>query len=177
MHKSTLAAALALLATGASAAAAADKPPPASPLISRLDACRAISDSAQRLACFDRETATLVTAVKSGSVAVVDRAQVREARRSLFGFGMPRLPFFSGDTSAADTPDQIQSTIRSVEEIGRGRYRMVLKDHGAVWETTESPMRLNAPRPGDRIVIKRGMMGAYFLRIDGQIGVKGRRVG
>ncbi len=176
MHKMMIAAVL--LIAGAGTAAAKDKaPPPPSPLVGQLERCRAIADDTQRLACFDKESATLVAAVKGGQVAVVDQSAVRETRRSLFGFQIPKLPFFSGDDSADAVPDQIESTVKSVEEIGRGRYRIVIADHDAVWETIDSPMRLNAPRKGDKIVIKRGLIGAYFLRIDGQVGVKGRRVG
>lgn len=176
MNKSMIAAALIVAGTGL--AFAKDKqPPPPSALVGQIERCRAIADDAQRLACFDRESATLVEAVKGGKVAVVDQAAVRETRRSLFGFQVPKLPFFSGDDSADAVPDQIESTIKSVEEIGRGRYRIVIADHDAVWETIDNPMRLNAPRRGDKIVIKRGLIGAYFLRIGGQVGVKGRRVG
>lgn len=167
----------ALVLVIASSAAAADKSPPAaSPMVAKLEGCRAIKDDAQRLACFDRESAILVAAVTSGSVAVVDQGQLRAARRSLFGFQLPRLPFFSGDKSADDVTDQIESKVRSVEDMGRGRYRVTLADNGAVWETIDTPMRLLEPRPGDRIIIKRGALGAYFLRIGGQLGVKGRRI-
>ena len=160
----------------AGTAVAADKtPPPVSPLVAKLCSCRAIQDDAQRLACFDRESASLVTAVTSGNVAVVDQGQLRAARRSLFGFQLPRLPFFSGDKSADDLPDQIESSIKAVEVMGRGRYRMTITD-GAVWENIDSPMRLAEPEPGHKIVIKKGAIGSYFLRINGQIGVKGHRI-
>ncbi len=160
----------------AGAASAADPSATAvSPLVAKLAECRSIGDDAQRLACFDRESAALVSAVSSGNVAVVDQGQLRAARRSLFGFQLPKLPFFSGDKSADDVPNQIDTTIRTAEDIGRGRYRVTLAD-GAVWETTDSPMRLTAPRAGNKIVIKKASLGSYFLRIDGQVGVKGRRI-
>ncbi|MDQ3471284.1 MAG: hypothetical protein M3428_02715 [Pseudomonadota bacterium] len=165
------------IAASASLAAAADvQRPSASPLVSSVEACRAIRDNAQRLACFDRETARLVSAVRGGAVTVLDKAEVRQARRSLFGLPLPKLPFFSGDRSADDAPVEIQSTIKSVQGIGRGRYRMVIADHNAVWETIDNPTRLHPPQAGDKIVIRRGMLGSYFLRIAGQIGIKGRRV-
>lgn len=165
---------LALAVTGA--AAAADKSPLAvSPLVAKLEGCRGITDNVQRLACFDRESAALASAVRSGNVAVVDQGEMRAARRSLFGFQLPKLPFFSGDKSADYVPDQIETTIRSVQDSGRGRYRLTLAD-GAVWETIESPMRLTEPRTGNKIVIKKAALGSYFLRIDGQTGIKGRRL-
>lgn len=169
--------AAAIAVSTSTAAAANAPPPPGSRLVSSLEACRAVTDDAQRLACFDRETARLVSAVKGGDIAVLDKAEVRRARRSLFGLPLPKLPFFSGDESAGDAPDEIESTIKSVQPIGRGRYRMVLADHNAVWETIDNPMRLHPPRAGDKIFIRRGLLGSYFLRIGGQIGIKGRRVG
>lgn len=144
--------------------------------LNAIDACRSIASDTARLACFDREAAALLAATKSGQVSVVDRADMRAARRSLFGFSLPKLPFFSGDQSAEDSVDQLESTIRSVQPLEDGRYRLILTDDNAVWETTESPMRLNPPRRGDKIVIRKASLGSYFLRIGGQIGVKGQRV-
>jgi len=141
-----------------------------------IDACRAIAADPARLACFDREAAALLAATESGQVSVVDRADMRAARRSLFGFALPRLPFFSGDRSAEDAIDQLESTIRSVQPLENGRYRMTLTADNAVWETTEATMRLRSPRSGDKIVIKKAALGSYFLRIGGQVGIKGQRV-
>jgi len=163
-------------ATGLAATAAAAKaPPPTSPYINALDQCRQIADSAQRLACYDRTAPALITASKNGEVNIVDRGQLRQARRSLFGFSMPKLPFFSGDQSAADTPDQIDTTIKSARDLGYGKYRIVVIEGDAVWETTEESN--HQPRSGEKISIRRGPLGSYFLRIDGNSGVKGRRVG
>jgi len=165
-------AAVGLLAGPANAAKA---PPPMSPYINALDQCRQIADSAQRLACYDRAVPPLVTASRSGEINVVDRGQLREARRSLFGFSMPKLPFFSGDQSAGDTPDQIETTIRSVGDLGYGKYRLIVAEGNGVWETSEETNR--EPRSGQRIIIRRAPLGSYFLRIDGNTGIKGRRVG
>lgn len=163
-----------LMASGASAAKA---PPPMSPYVNALEQCRQIADSTARLACYDRTAPSLITAARSGEINVVDRGQMREARRSLFGFSMPKLPFFSGDQSAGDAPSEIQTTITSAREIEYGKYRITIADGGAVWETTEDSIGLHAPRAGQKITIRQGTMGSYFLRIDGQRSVKGRRVG
>ena len=168
---------LAAIAALVSASAAAKTPPPMSPYINALDQCRQIVDSAQRLACYDRTAGALVTASRSGEINVVDRGQLRQARRSLFGFSMPKLPFFAGDQSTGDTPDEIQSTIKSARDLGYGKYRIVITDGDAVWETTEESMSLGEPRSGQKITIRRGPLGSFFLRINGERGVKGRRVG
>ena len=52
---------------------------------------------------------------------------------------MPKLPFFAGDQSAGDTPDQIETTIKSVRD-GYGKYQINVADGNAVWETTEESM-------------------------------------
>ena len=149
---------------------------PPSRHLAAIEACRSLTPDSTRLACFDREAAALLNATGSGQLSVVDRSDMKAARRSMFGFSLPKLPFFSGDSSADDTVEQLESTIRSVQPIDNGRYRLALTDNDAVWETTESPMRLNMPRRGDKIVIRKAALGSYFLRIGGQSGVKGQRV-
>lgn len=166
---------LAAIGLVATAATAAKAPQAISPYVNALEQCRQITDSAQRLACYDRAAPALITASRSGEINVVDRGQLRQARRSLFGFSMPKLPFFSGDQSSSDTPDQIETTVKSAWDLGYGKYRIKVTEGDAVWETTEETS--HEPRPGQKIVIRRGTMGSYFLRIDGNVGVKGRRVG
>src|SRR5687767_11856726 len=153
------------------------KPPPQSPLVTAIDQCRTIKDGAQRLACFDRTSAALVEAAGSGQVSVVDRGELRQVRRALFGFSMPKLPFFAGDESAADVPSELETTIKAAGSIGHGKFRIILDETSGVWETLESSISLRDPKAGQKILIKRGPMGSYFLRINGQRGVKGKRVG
>jgi len=107
---------------------------------------------------------------------VVDKAEVRKARRSLFGFSLPRLPFFAGDDSADDQPDEMEATIAGARGIGYGKWMLEL-DTGAKWQTTESARFQKDPRPGDKIKIKKGVMGSYFLSIDGRRGLRGMRIG
>jgi len=167
-----------LLAIAAlSAAAVAKDPPKASPLVGSLQACRAISDPTQRLACYDKEAGALLDATQKGEVAVVDKSEVRQARKSLFGFSVPKIPFFSGDDTADAVSDTLESTITSASGIGYGKFRMVIAEGNAVWETTESYSTMHEPRAGDKIVIKRGTLGGYLLKIGSNRGLKGKRVG
>ncbi len=160
--------------------AVAQSSPTPRPLESRhltsIEACRAIGADSARLACFDREAAALLAASRSGELSVVNRADMRTARRSLFGFALPKLPFFAGDKSADEVPDVLESTVGSARAIANGRYRVQIAAGDAVWETTEASTRLSAPRAGEKIVISKGALGSYFLRFNGQNGVKGRRI-
>lgn len=155
----------------------AKDPPKQSPLIGALEACRAIADPTQRLACYDKEAGALLTAAQTGEVAVVDKAEARRARKSLFGFAMPNLPFFSGDESADEVSDTLESTVTKANGIGYGKFRITIAEGNAVWETTETYATMREPRSGDKISIKRGPLGSYMLRIGKNRGVKGRRVG
>jgi hypothetical protein len=168
---------LGVAAALATVPAAAKAPSPISPYVNALDQCRLVADPMQRLACYDKAAGALVTASRSGDINIVDRGELRQARRSLFGFSMPKLPFFAGDESSKDTPDTIETTIKAAGDIGYGRYRIILTEGNAAWETTESSMSLREPRSGQKISITRGPMGSYFLHINGQRGIKGRRVG
>ena len=179
LGKSTTLLGAILLAAGATAAAQSGRPgssPPQSRHLGAIEACRAIQGDSARLACYDREAGALVSASRSGELSVVNRADMRNARRSLFGFALPKLPFFAGDKSADEVPDTLDSTIVSAHSIANDRYRIKIAAGDAVWETTESPLNLSTPRAGEKIVISKAALGSYFLRINGQIGVKGRRI-
>jgi hypothetical protein len=167
---------IAALMTVAVAAAAKEKPAP-SPLVSAIDRCRQIADPMQRLACYDAAAGALVQATNSGAVAVVDENEVKKVRHSLFGFSLPKIPFFSGDTTANEAQDKIDSTITKVTALNNGYYQLVIADNNAVWVTTDDSVSFYPPKPGQKIEIIRGALGNYFLRINGQVGVRGKRVG
>ncbi|MFL6739559.1 MAG: hypothetical protein ACJ8E4_06075 [Sphingomicrobium sp.] len=155
----------------------AKEPPKTSPLVGALQTCRALADPTQRLACYDKEAGALLDAAQKGDVAVVDKSEVRQARKSLFGFAMPKVPFFSGDDTADAVSDTLETTVKSASGIGYGKFRIIVAEGDAVWETTETYGTMRDPRAGDKILIKRGPLGSYMLRIGSNRGVKGRRVG
>jgi hypothetical protein len=157
-------------------AASVAKDPPPSPMLGELQGCRAVTDPTQRLACFDSVSEKLVTAAGKGDVVLVDRGQMREARRGLFGFSMPKLPFFSGDRSMEDEQDELETTIVTARGLGYGKWQFRIAEGNALWETTEASSKLY-PRSGDKILIKRGALGSYLLKINNSRGVKAKRVG
>jgi len=166
-----------MMAAAAAVAAPAHNIAPSSQLITAVQACQNIKEDAARLQCYDRSVSALATANARGDVAVVDKQQMREARRSLFGFSVPKIPFFSGDDTADSVSDTLETTIKSASGIGYGKFRIVVAEGDAVWETTETYGTMHDPRAGEKIVIKRGPLGSYLLRIGSNRGVKGKRVG
>lgn len=149
------------------------KEAPPSPIVDALSGCRTIADNAARLACYDRAAARFAEAVGKGEVIVMDQQEVRQTRRSLFGFQLPRIALFRGD----DGPDQSEITakIASASGLGYDKYRLRLED-GAVWETTEGSSAVTPPRSGQNVTIKRGVMGSYMMKINGQRALRAKRV-
>jgi len=142
-------------------------------LIQGLSACRGIADEKARLDCYDQASARLAEAVEKKELVVLDQQEIRETRRSLFGFSVPNIPLFRGEGGGDN--GQLETVIAGAAPLGGGKWRIRLED-GATWETNESWLGLSDPRPGHKIVIKRGTLGNYFLRINGQRGIRGRRV-
>lgn len=145
-----------------------------------LRACRAISVDAERLACFDRVAASLVTAADEGDLSVVNREEVRKTRRTLFGFALPDLGIFgrsdkAREKDAADEVEVLNTTVASARTTADGLE--VTTAEGAIWLIGSPPRRLMTPRAGQSIELRRGSLTSYFMRINGQGGVKARRIG
>lgn len=133
--------------------------------------CRAIQDSAARLACYDRGVAALETAQKSNELYVADKAAMKEARRGLFGFSLPKLKIF-GDESLGDL-DELETTVAAVGSGQRGLV-FTLPD-GARWAQTDKRY-MDKPKIGARIKIQKGVLGSYMASINGKPGFRVERI-
>ena len=96
----------------------------------QLIACRTIADSAQRLACYDREAAAVDKAIASRDLVVIDKARATAAKRSLFGFSIPNFGGLFG--GGENDVKQIESTIATVGHNPEGGWLLKLAD-GSVW--------------------------------------------
>ena len=139
--------------------------------------CRAIAEAAARLQCFDTAAAALEQATERRDVVVVDRAQVRESRRRLFGLALPRLPIFGGGDDNRPDPeeiDHIDSTVTSASQDGYGHWSVRLQD-GSLWVQTDNNVLALRPRPGQPVVVQRAALGGYMMRVNRQPGIRVRR--
>ncbi|CAN5144201.1 hypothetical protein BH09PSE3_BH09PSE3_27850 [soil metagenome] len=144
-----------------------------------LQQCRALTDGPARLKCFDKAVDDLTLSTASGETVVVDREQIRTARKGLFGFVMPRIPFLTGhEGNAEDIVDEarLETTVVSSRAVGNGKYRFAVKS-GGIWETTETSMTFEQPEPSQAIILERGSLGGYFVRIGKGRRVSAKRVG
>ncbi len=170
---------LSLAPMAAGTAAAADKQSRArAAAIDKLATCKAIREDAARLACYDREASSLVAAADKGEISVVDREQAKSMRRSLFGFSLPKLGLFGGGDNDVSDQDvaKLDSTITTLTALPRGRWQFSIAEGGARWQPLEAPTRLIDPRVGQKVQIERAALGSYWVRFNGQNGVKGQRV-
>ncbi|PTQ13056.1 hypothetical protein CLG96_02640 [Sphingomonas oleivorans] len=159
--------------TAATSAAA-----PKASALTALTNCRAIAENEARLACYDAAAAELDTAANKKDILVLDREDVRETRRSLFGFALPRVPLFGArddNEEKVEDIEEITAKIRGARSLGYGKWQIVLED-GATWSTTEAVAR-REPKGGSTVVIRRKSMGSYMMKIDGDQGVRAKRDG
>ena len=165
----------AFAATFATAAQARSTPDTGTPqAVQSLLACQSIADAGQRLSCFDKAAQGLAQAMSKKEVVVIDKARANEAKRSLFGFSVPNFGalFGGGD----DAVNQIESTVSGAFENGYEGWTIKLAD-GSTWQQTDGASVALPPRKGDKVTVKRGTMGSYFLKIGSQPGIRAKRVG
>ncbi len=149
----------------AAGAAAAERPADRAQVFKALVDCRAITDSAARLACYDKAAAEIDKAEASGDIVVVDRQQARAARRQAFGFNLPTLSIFD-KAATREELDVIDAKVASAGHGADGRWVITMED-GAVWREIGDQEPNLDPRPGKAARISRGSMGSYFVKIGG----------
>lgn len=136
-------------------------------------ACRALGDSTARLQCFDAASKALEEATESRQIVILDRSEVRKTKRSLFGFALPKIPFFNETNDEQDEEfKQIEGELAGVQAIGNGRYQFTVKDAGT-WQTTETSWTIL--KNGQKFKIKRGAVGSYMMVLN-NIGIRVKRV-
>lgn len=179
----TIVAAAAAVLTAMPALAAEPTPQAPPPAVAAIFACRDIRADAERLACFDRAAGALDSATKTREVVVLDRAEIRRTRKSLFGFTLPRIGLFGGGksdpTRAPREVDEeeinaIDAIVAGVSNLPNGRYAIMLEE-GGTWRTTEGWSGAVFPRRGQKVHIQRGPLGSYMLKVQGGRAIRAER--
>ena len=171
LRTTSLALAAAILATATAAARPApdDRTPPA--VMQSMLGCRALTDSAARLACYDKAAATIAQAISAKELVMIDKAKATEVKRSLFGYSAPD---FAGLLGGGEVK-QVEGVVTSAFTNRDGGWTIKLAD-GSTWtQNDDTPIAL-PPRKGDKVTIRRGTLNSYFLRIGNQPGVKAHRI-
>jgi len=142
--------------------------------------CRSIADAAARLQCYDAAATALAEATERRDIVVVDRNQVRETRRRLFGFALPNIRLFghldNGGEEDADEIRELHGVVASATNGQGGRWVITLEDGGTWTQVDDLPIAV-WPRRGTEVGIRRGIVGNYFMQVGGQPAVRVRRTG
>jgi hypothetical protein len=142
-------------------------------LLKGLADCRAVTEATARLACFDQMASRLIAAEQAGDVVVVDRSDVRAARRQAFGFSLPSMDVFArGDR---DAPlERVQLVLARATRLQDGKW-LLRTQEGQVWRQIDDKKLSNSPRPGSKAEVRNAAMGSFFMNIDGQRAIRVRR--
>ncbi|KUR72240.1 hypothetical protein AQZ52_02860 [Novosphingobium fuchskuhlense] len=133
------------------------------PVFEAVVNCRTLTSDSERLACYDRSVAALAAARDKADIVVADRATIRETKKGLFGFTLPKLKLFGAAENDGDDVKEIESTITAVRRTADGLAIFTLAD-GARWKQTDGGATF--AKPGIGIRIKRGTLGSYLASID-----------
>jgi hypothetical protein len=163
----------ALLVASALAADKTEKKVPRAEVLQKLIDCRSIHDSAERLACFEIQTANIDNAEANRDLVIIDRDQATKARKE--SFGLPARPLVVGTAPAlGEGVTDMTSKIRTAKLLNSNRWLFVLED-GARWYQAESKL-LRDPKPGQSIRIRKASLGGFLANIDGQTATRVRRL-
>jgi hypothetical protein len=154
-------------------AAAAKQPAATAPAVQAVLACRSLTDDTQRLACFDRATAAMGDAEAKGDLLTLDREQRRTVRRQAFGLPLPALDLFNKGEKPEEV-DRLTATVAAASQNPYGKW-VIRLDDGAVWRQIDDNEPVKEPRKGSTIVIKKGVLGSFFIDIDGEAGFRAHR--
>lgn len=141
--------------------------------VQKIYDCRAIADDAARLACFDASVAELAVAEEKKEIRFADKALVKETRRGLFGFSLPRIGLFGGDGEEEEVKE-IEAVVKSASIDRSGKYRIVMED-GAVWQQIDTTRLPREPKPGQKVKIRIASMGSYFANVNDQRAIRMKR--
>jgi hypothetical protein len=164
---------LSVCTVSAVAAGKDQKKPVRAEVLQKLIDCRAIRVDAERLACYETQTAKIDDAEAKRDLVIIDRDQATKARKE--DFGLPSRPLIVGTPPAlGEGVTDVTSKIRTAKLLNSNRWLFVLED-GARWYQAESkPLR--DPKPGQSIRIRKGSLGGFLANIDGQPATRVRRI-
>lgn len=120
--------------------------------------CAAITDDAQRLACFDATYAEQVVVI-----ALREEAEEQQ-REEVFGFR-------EEDAALERQAEDVELTV-TVQEVlqGNRRSQVLLMDNGQLWREIDGGTLRNRVRAGWTGTVSRHWSGAYEIRFEGRSG-------
>jgi hypothetical protein len=144
------------------------------PVFEELVNCRSVADPTARLLCYDEKVTAIDEAEKKDELVLADKASMKEARKGLFGFSIPKLKIFGND-GKEEEDFELVAKIDSAYMANYGKWTIVLED-GARWTQIDTTVLRKSPKNGMEVKIRAAVMGSYFANIDGQRAIRMKRV-
>ncbi len=141
--------------------------------LAQVTACRAIADNVARLGCYDAAVGALDSAERQGEVVVMDRVQIGQARRQLFGFELPAMPRAFGPEGVVEI-NSIETTLQGATQTSDSHWVFRLAD-GGVWRQIDSERVRFQNRPGQPVRVRKASLGSFLLTVGDSRAVRVRR--
>ena len=129
--------------------------------------CAATEDPEARLACYDEAFPPVATA------AGLAESRREQARRD-FGLSVVQKRDMASEEDRAAVPDRIESNVASVVTRANGQ-RVVTLENEQIWLVTEATDK-GQLKPGDAVLVRRGVIGNFLMRTPGRVTLRVRRV-
>jgi hypothetical protein len=159
--------------------------------LSGVLSCRDIADGSTRLACYDRETAALVSPAAPSAAApsippqrsvgsalppagAVSRPPALTPEQQ---FGIPEHQVAEKEVAAGMRPAEatkIEARLAAISQSADGRLVFTL-DNAQVWRQLAAEGELLA-KAGDPVTVSRGWLGSYWLQLKEARGCKVTRL-
>jgi len=153
--------ALAALTAGAPALAAPAPATAAADPMAPVFACADVTDSAARLACFDKEVAALRDKQTKGSFAAIDPAVVETMKKESFGFSIPSLPKLRLPSLRAS--EDLKAQAMTIERVaGTSEAPLFIMTNGQKWRQNDTDSN-RAIRPGVEVTIEKAALGSFLM--------------
>jgi hypothetical protein len=127
--------------------------------------CVQVTDSLQRLVCFDRAFAAAPTAMPAAAAAPASTPVVPVVPAVVPSLGDESLKKRVRD-DAANEPTSLTAKVAGLRETRPNIFRITL-DNGQVWQQMDMESRFFL-EVGDPVQVERGMMGGYRMAKTGK---------
>lgn len=135
--------------------------------------CRKLPTKEARADCYDAALDSLSKAESQGKVVVVDEEKLKTVRRQAFGFNLPSLSGLAKGLRE-DPVNSVTLHVTAAREEAPDRWVMETQEQ-AVWRQTQTSGFALTPHAGSTLVVKPGILGAYFCQIDRQAAFRCKR--
>ena len=149
---------------------AAVSPLAAAPVAAAVSKCRKIADDKERLACYDAAAGAFDQAQAEGQVVIIDREQAKAVRRQAFGFNFPAINFLPRPAKT-EAEDRVSVELAGAHTDSEGKWVMTTTED-AVWRQSDSNPLSNEPRRGSTMLIRKGLLGSFFCKVDRQSAIR-----